>query len=247
MPSAPASPYTGLGQANTQAVSGMQGLQNMPNYPLQQYQNVAPGMATALQGTDYSPQNTVNWGNYITGQGPGMFAQGNTLMSMGLDPQQEFYNRAFQQQQEQQRAGQSARGILSSPVGAGMEAQSNQMFNELWRNQQAQRAAQLAGAAQGMYGQGTQSILGGQALASAVPGAQLGWAGQLSGLGQAAYAQPQQNIQNWMSYLSGGSNAQQQAYANQLAAYNAKMQQQAGLGAGIGQALGTAGTMAFML
>ncbi len=234
MPSAPASLYGGGRQADVQATQGMTALQGAQNYPQQTYQQFAPGLATMAGPSGYDPAATVQAGNFMTGQGMGMYGLGQQLYNLGMDPQSDLYNRMFQQQQEQTRAGEAARGLATTPVGAAMESQANRDFNMAWQNAQLQRALQGAAGAQGMFGAGAQNILGGQGLAGAVPGQQLGVMQGLQQAGLGAYALPQQNIQNWQNYLSAASNAQQQAYQAQLQAYQAKQQQQAGMFGGLG-------------
>lgn len=224
-PPAPANPYTGLSQANTQSLSGMQNLQSMPNYAQNLFGNYGSGLASMLNPTTYNPQDIVNQGNFLSGQGAGMFGQGQQLMNMGLDPQGAYYNQAFQQNLDQTRAAEAARGIATTPYGAGLENMSNQQFNNMWQNQQAMRASQLAGAAQGLYGQGTHTMGSGAGLAAATPTMQMQ---QLLGLQQAgmnSYALPQQATQNWLNYLNQGTQSQNQAYQNQMQAWQSGQQQ----------------------
>jgi hypothetical protein len=52
--------------------------------------------------------------------------------------------------QDQQRAGQAARGISMSPYGAGLEGDATRNFNIDWQNQQLKRATDAAGAMEGL-------------------------------------------------------------------------------------------------
>jgi hypothetical protein len=241
MPTAPSNPYTGLGASNAGALSGMGQIAHGPNYSANTYNQYGGGLAGSLAATNYNPQQNVNYGNYMAQQGQGMYGQGQQLMNMGLDPQQAYYNQAFQQQQEQTRAGEAARGILTSPAGQALETQGNQYFNNLWQNQQAARAAQLAGAANQTYGMGAQNMLGGAGLAAGTVGQQYGQLGQMQQAGLSSYAQPQQATQNYLNYLNQGSNYQQQAYQAQLQAQAQQNQQQSAMYGGIGQGLGMLG------
>jgi Chaperone of endosialidase len=243
MPTAPQNPYTGLGQANTGAMSGMDQIANGTNYAANTYNQYGGGLAGSLAATNYNPQDNVSGGQYMMGQAPNMYAQGNQLMNMGLDPQQNYYNQAFQQNQQQTRAGLEARGIDSSPAGAAAETQSNQYFNNLWQNQQAARAAQLTGAANQMYGQGAGQMLGGAGLGASTVGQQYGQLAQLQQAGLASYAQTQQGTQDYLSYLNQGGNYQMQQYQAQLQAQAQQNAQQSSSMAGMGQMAGMAAMM----
>ena len=238
MPDAPKNPYTGMDQAGTGATTGMNKIASGPNYAANTYNQYGGGLAGSLQATNYNPQANVNAGNYMMGQGQNMYGQGNQLMNMGLDPQSNYYNQAFQQNQEQGRAGLQARGLNSSPAGQGIENQSNQYFNNLWQNQQAARAAQLSGAAGQMYGQGAANVSGGAGLAAQTVGQQYGQLGQQQQFGLASYAQDQQATQNYMNYLNQGGSYQAQMYQAQMAAQAQQQAQDAGAAKGIGSMVG---------
>lgn len=68
------------------------------------------------------------------------------IMNMGLDPQQELYDRTLHQTQEAQRVGQAARGIEMSPYGAGLENEAVKNFNIDWQNNALDRAVTGANA-----------------------------------------------------------------------------------------------------
>ena len=238
MPDAPTNPYTGLQGANAGATAGMNQIANGPNYAANTYNQYGGGLAGSLQATNYNPQQNVSGGQFMMGQAPGMYAQGNQLMNMGLDPQKAYYNQAFQQNQEQTRAGLEARGINSSPAGQGIENQSNQYFNNLWQNQQAARATQLSGAAGQMYGQGAANMTGGAGLAAGTVGQQYGQLGQQQQFGLASYAQNQQAVQNYLGYLNQGSQYQAQMYQAQMQAQAQQQQQDQAMAGGIGQMVG---------
>lgn len=238
MPDAPANPYTGMSQAGAGAMSGMNQIAQGPNYAANTYNQYGGGLAGSLQATNYNPQANVSAGNFMMGQGQGMYGAGNQLMNMGLDPQQAYYQQAFQQNQEQGRAGLEARGLNSSPVGQGIENQSNQYFNNLWQNQQAARAAQLSGAAGNIYGQGGSTITAGGGLAAGTVGQQYGQLGQQQQFGLASYAQNQQGVQNYLSYLNQGGQYQADMYKAQMAAQAQQQAQDSAMAGGIGSAVG---------
>ena len=243
MPTAPQNPYSGLGQANTGAMSGMNQISNGTNYAANTYNQYGGGLAGSLQATNYNPQNNINAGNTMMGQAPGMYAQGNQLMNMGLDPQSNYYNQAFGQNQQQTRAGLEARGIDMSPAGQAAETQSNQYFDNMWQNQQAQRAATMAGAANQMYGQAGSQMLGGAGLNAQTVGQQYGQLGQMQQAGLANYAQTQQGTQDYLSYLNQGGQYQNQQYQAQLQAQSQQNAQNSASMAGMGQMAGMAAMM----
>lgn len=86
----------------------------------------------------------------IYGYAQGLIPYGQQIGEMGFDPQQALYNRTLQQVQDQQRAGQSARGIGMSPYGAGLEGDATRNFNIDWQNQQLKRATDAATAMEGL-------------------------------------------------------------------------------------------------
>lgn len=240
--------YGHMGGADTGAFGGINQMNNAQNYGGQLFGNYGMGLGGMLQATDYSAQNTVNQGNYMAGQGMNMFGQGNQLFNLGMDQQHALYNQSFQQNVDQTRAAEAARGVAMTPYGAGLESQSNQQFNNLWQNQQAMRAAQLAQAAQGMYGQGMATMGAGAGLAANAPTMQIQNLLGLQHGGMNAYALPQQNIQNYLNYMSGGTQADQAATANyqaQVNAWKAQQEQQNQQMAGYGQMAGMAAMMMF--
>src|SRR5258708_36165262 len=93
-------------------------------------------------------------GGQLMGAGQQLLPWGQQIMNTGFDPQQALYHRTQQQTQDQTRAGLEARGLDSSPYGAGVEGQTMANFNIDWQNQQLQRHAAAAGAARGLDPQG---------------------------------------------------------------------------------------------
>lgn len=75
-----------------------------------------------------------------------LWQAGQNTYNTSLDPQNALYNQQFQQNVDQTRAGQSARGIAMSPLASGLEDQSNQNFNMGWQNNQLARQVQGTGA-----------------------------------------------------------------------------------------------------
>ena len=247
MPAAPSNPYTGLGQANKGALQGINNIANSPNYAANTYNTYSGGLAGSLQGTNYNPQDTVNTGNYMQGQGANMYGQGNTLMNMGLDPQHAYYDQAYQQNQQQTRASLEARGINSSPAGAAQEQQSNQYFNNMWQNQQAARASQLAGAAQGMYGTAGQTMSTGAGLGSGTVSQQYQQMLQMQQAGLMSKVQDQQTVSNYMNYLNQGGQYQLGQYQALLGGQAQQNAQGAAQSQGYGQMAAMAAMAAMMM
>ena len=149
--------YNTYGQMLPQAGQTTQGLYNNP---YAQFMQGGAGGAAGMGMT--GAMNSFQ-------QGSSLYPYAQSVMQTGFDPQQALYDRTAQQVSQQARAGQAARGILTSPYGAGLENKAMSDFNIDWQNQQLQR--QLAGG-QGMgslAGQGANLIGGGQQMISAAP------------------------------------------------------------------------------
>ena len=237
---------TGFGQAESGALGGIGNLGNFNAYAslYPQYSGIGQGLvndpnAQAFQqgaGTAGALGQNAALGAYgagagLMGQGGNLFGLGNQVANTAFDPQNALYNRTLQQTQDQVRAGEAARGIATTPYGAGLENQALNNFNIDWQNQQLQR--QIAGgqAASGLYGQGGGLVGQGAGLQAGAPGAylqasgmpyatsqgigsgQLGTLGQLGQFGAAGAQIPQQQVQDYLSYLGWGSG--QQGMGNQ--------------------------------
>jgi hypothetical protein len=178
-------------------------------------------------------------------------------LQQGFDPQGQVYNRLQQQNIDQTRAGEAARGILTTPYGAGVESQSNIDFNTAWQQNLMNRMQAGAGTFQNVLGAGAGAAQQGLTDVTGAPGTyaaggmmpynaalQIGQ-NQFGALGGFQNIQ-QQPIQDYMNYMQGGVGAQGQAVnlwnAQAQNAYRQGMMQQQygqGLGAGL-QGLGTA-------
>ena len=175
-------------------------------------------------------------------------------MQTAFDPQQALYGRTQQQLQDQVRAGQGARGLGNSAVGAGLEDQAMGNFNIDWQNQQLARQTQgMSAMAQGSQAGGAQGQLGmaagaaqpgytmqagqvpmqAQQYAAAQPGAAAStYQGQMSGL-QSQYGNVTQGA---IPYMNAGVGAQQQNYQNQAQQNTAQSQMLGNLGSAIAPA-----------
>ncbi len=116
----------------------------------------APGLLQgAQQGARYGEDTaarTMGFSKGLLPQARSLQSYGAQIGQMGFDPQGALYDRTLHQVQEQQRAGQAARGIGMSPYGAGLEGDATRNFNIDWQNQQLKRATD-AGAAMSGLGQ----------------------------------------------------------------------------------------------
>jgi len=107
------------------------------------------GNVTAAQA-----QPLFNQSGQAFGAGASILPYMNPVLASGFDPQNALYNRTAQQVQDQTRAAEAARGVATTPYGAGVEGQTMSNFNIDWQNQQLQRQAQAAGAASDILGAG---------------------------------------------------------------------------------------------
>jgi hypothetical protein len=186
------------------------------------------------------------------GAGASLVPYANQIMQTGFDPQQQLYQRTLQQVQDQSNVNNAMAGVATSPYGAGLTNQATNNFNIDWQNQQLGRQAQAAGAAGqldqtgvGLMNQAPTTL----AQSSMLPYATYSDIGQgqnqalssllgLSGQGQGLQQQP---IQDYLSYLGIGNQANQvqnQNFSNQLAQQNQAWNQQGQFAQGIGSILG---------
>lgn len=282
IPNMPMGHVSGIDSTQNNLLGGIGNLSNFNTYAqyLPQAQGIAQGMvnnpyaAGAQTGANQAGSmgmqagaNQFGAAGGLYGYGSNLFGAGNQAYQSGFDPQSTLYNQQFKQQQDQTRAGQAQRGILTSPYGAGLEAKSNNNFNTDWQNQQLQRQLQglqgmqsAYGAGANLFGQGAQ----GQAQGAQTFGAgamlpyqtalgigqnQFGALQNLGGFGTSAAQIPQQQIGDWQNYLGYGNQVNQmnnnQANAqaqlglqqNQLG-FNQQMQMFSGLGGMLGNAVG---------
>jgi hypothetical protein len=240
--------YAGIGnlpggQANQflpYATGGTWGAINNP------YVNTASGMGIQNAFNQYG------LGNVVGGYGEALLPYSQNLMQTGFDPQGALYARTLQQVQDQTRAGNEAAGVATTPYGAGIEAQGVNNFNIDWQNQQLQRELQAAQGAGGLLHAGAGGITTGLGLSGSAPGqltasallpystglqdiiSLYGILGGAQGLGQVP-------IQDYLSYLGGGTNqqnAQTGLYNAQVGATNTAFNQSQAYGKMLGGGLG---------
>jgi len=217
-----------------------------------------PGAPGWLSGAQYAGGMAQQGANNAFNAGGGLYSLGANVAGTAFDPQNALYARTVQQLQDQTRAGQAARGIQTTPYGAGLEDQQMRNFNIDWQNQQLQRQLQGLSGVGSAFGQANQmqSQAPGQYLqGSAMPYQvgqqigqnQLGALSTLGGFGQQASQIPQQQIQDYYNYLGWGNQANQgantannQLFQNQLRQSELGWNQQAGMFGGLGRLAGAA-------
>lgn len=198
-----------------------------PNYAAgvyPQYNSIAqntinnPFSGGAIGGAMGAGQAGWNFGDTLLGQSGTPMAYAGQALATGFDPQQALYGRTLQRVQDQTRAGLEARGLDTSPYGAGIESDALKNFNIDWQNAQLGRQQTAAGTAGSLYGTGTN--LGTTGLNAMQTGALLPYQtfntiGQnnmsaldsLLGAGSGAFGQGQGQIGDWLSYLNAGNQA----------------------------------------
>jgi hypothetical protein len=169
--------------------------------------NAQAQLNTIGQGNPFQ-QSSQAWGNTAgaeaagqgtaaIGQGANMYNASNAVLNTAFDPQQQLYNRMFQQNQDQTNASQAQRGITMSPYGAGAAAESNKNFNIDWQNNQLQRQTQgLQSAGQGNT---TGANLGSTGVNQTMAAGQLPYNAAQQGL-----QNTEQTIQDYLAYLGKG-------------------------------------------
>ena len=169
----------------------------------------------------------------------GLPGAANQALATGFDPQNALYNKMYQQNQDQTNATNAANGVANTPYGAGLAQQSGANFNLDWENQAIQRQQTGAQTAEGLLGTQASNIATG--------------AGLEQSAGQYAAGNYQNSIQDLLSYLSGGTQAQLGYNQGVTSAYSAGTQAQgvenqstSGLFSGLGD-IATLGALAFLL
>lgn len=245
-PAAPPSPVSGqqisgAWDAASSNIAGAAGNQ----YPQQVWDTYSPElMKTNPYG--YDATQMMDYANQWAAQGPQMFNYANQVMQTGFDPQDALYNKTRGNVQDQMRASQGARGVDMTPYGAGLENQGMSDFNINWENQQLQRQAMASQAAAGLFGQGGQAIQGGAQLGQQIPQNVATYAGALQQLGMGAYAPEMWAGQQYGNLFNSGTNAQQNAYQNQLKQYEVNSNNSNSTWGGLGKLAGSLGSAAIM-
>lgn len=136
--------------------------------------------------------------------GGGIRDAGRAVLNNAFDPQNALYNRTAQQLQDQVRVGQAARGITSSPYGAGLENSAMANFNIDWQNNLLNRQVQGLGAAGTA---GTQAAnLGNTGVQQTTQGGAMPY--------DAFRTNQSNDIQNWIAYINAQNAQTSVAQAN---------------------------------
>lgn len=235
--------------------------QNMANNPYGAYQSQFNDVFNKQYGNPYAvgAQDAANAGGIAYGNvgnqsigasgalnnaGMSLIPYAQQMLNTGFDPQSALRDRTQQMLTDQVRAGQAARGITTSPYGAGVENKALSDFDIDWENQKLNRQISAlggAGTAVNAAGSaaGTANNLGTAGAGALVTGGAVPYstaAGQsadqyaaLSNIINAKLGSNQVNqttIQDLLQYLqlgAGQSNAQANAtalnYQNQMGQY----------------------------
>lgn len=226
------------GAANN-AFAAIGGLEAMPNYADQTYNAIAPN-ATAMisQPTGYNPAQTTQYGNAISALPAEYLPYARNILNEGFDVNGQAYGRAAHDLTEQVRASQGARGIQTSPYGAGLENEAMGDFNIDWQGKRLDHMSQAMGAALPAYGQAGSQMGYGQQVAQMGPRFQADLASQMGDLGNSTYTQPNMAASQWLNY-SGAATANDsvtaQNYATQIQAYQAEQAADAAMWAAVGE------------
>ena len=243
MPSSgtPAYQYQNMSGADTGAYSGTQ---NLPNYAQQNYPQFQSATNNITSGAYGAPQ--------IQGAGNTAISSGNSLvpyatqaLQTGFDPQNAQYNAQFNQNQQQTAANAAANGVAGTPYGAGVTNAADNSFNLAWQQQQLQNQQTGANTANSLLNQQNQGATTGSNLLTGAANENLTGLTALNNAGTAATSVDQQQIQDFLSYLSGGTSASNAATSQYSAESSAALGQQqltdqglSGLGSLLGMFLG---------
>lgn len=204
---------------------------NVPQQIMPQYQNLVAGLnnnpyAAMFQGGGNAAAGYgANAAGAAAGGGDYLSQLAHAIGMNAFDPQNALYARTQQQVQEQTRAGNEARGLNSTPYGAGVENKSMGDFNIDWQNNQLQRMIGGGGAAGNLMNSGVN--LSAMAPQLAYQAGQYPWQafntmgqnsmGNLDKLAQAgitAQQIPNQAISQWLGYIGAGNTANQVSNQN---------------------------------
>lgn len=214
-------------------------------------------------------QGQVNAGNTLMQGGMNLLPWADQILQQGFDPQNALRDRTANNVEQATRAGLQARGINTTPYGAGVEGKAMSDFNIDWENNLLNRmntAGQGAGYLTNSAGNainlgqnvGTLGLetLGRSAAApfnafNTIGNSQLGAISAGGAFGNQAAQIPQMQIGDWLQYLQLGNQAggvANTAYGNALSANNQRFNQNQTLGSnfgssiqGLGRAFGSGG------
>jgi hypothetical protein len=215
-----------------------------PAAPIQAGQNVL----RAAAGLPNMAQNVWDFGQVL----PAMAGQ---IYQSGFDPQGQMFNSLQQQVTDQTRAALAGSGLGDSPYGAGVLGTNLGNLDINWQNNLLNRqtqAAQSINAIQQQYGTDATTAAqiakdygqlnqAGVGLEMLGPEFQLQVGEGLQGMYGAVLGQIQQQISDWLAYLSQGNQNQQSSVSTAAEMNQANQAAQASQGGGGG--LGMAGQL----
>ena len=230
--------FANMGGADKGAFGGTQNLTNYAAQNYGQFQDIAHQVMSGGAGAGAIN----NAGNTAIQAGNSLVPYATQSLQAAYDPQNANYNHQFQQQNQQSAVNNAANGASGTPYAAGVQNAGDQNFNLNWQNQQLQRQQQGAQTADALLAQQGQSAQTGANLLQSVPNEKFMALNALNTAGGQATGVDQTMIQDFLSYLTGGTGAtnaatnQYSALAN--AALTNQQQQNQGL-SGLGQLGGT--------
>ena len=174
-------------------------------------------------------------GTATVNAGTAMLPYASQALQTGFDPQKQLYAQQYQQQQDQTNASNAQNGVAGTPYGAEIADNQNQKFDINWQNQQLGRQSTAANTAGALTGAGGRPNAGGTAVGQSVA--------------QLPQQQLQQTIQDFLSYLQGGTgatNAGTSQYSAEAQASLGQQKQDAANLAGLGNLGGNIFTSLFV-
>ena len=232
--------YGNSGTADAGSTAGAQQIAQQGTQNQGLYNSSVGGLAGLTGGSNYTTQQGVNAGNYITGSTAGLNLPGAAAgaLQAGSNANSGLYNQELQQTNDQLNSALSQRGIASTPYGAGVQALGDQTFNNNWNTQQVGLQNTAANTASTLLGANNNGVAQGQSVAQGAANNPLSALASLLGSGNASTADIQSAVTDFLGYLSGGTSASsaQATAANQQAAA-----ENSGLG-GLGSLFGTLAT-----
>lgn len=265
-PTAPPPAYTpqnlaGADQSGYGAINNLSGL-NSAASTLPQYGQITqnlinnPYAASAQSGSNLVGATGVGAGLNLVGSAQGNLPYATQALQTGFDPQNALYAQAYQANNDAVNSGLAARGLATTPYGAGVQNTADQQFNTNWLQtalQRQQTGASTASTLQGAAGTGTTTGLNAAGTGALLPYSTANTIGTnqqtaLNNYGTAgtnATSTAQQQIADFLQYLGLGNQSagvNNQNYANQITAQNNAFTQQQTLGKNLGSSISGLGT-----
>jgi hypothetical protein len=221
--------------------------QNLINNPY------APG---AQAGSNLVGAAGIGAGLNLVGNAQSNLPYASQALQTGFDPQNALYAQQYQANNDAVNAGLAARGLATTPYGAGVQNTADQTFNTNWLQTALQRQATGANTAstlQGAAGTGTTTGLNAAGTGALLPYStantigtnQQGALNSYGAYGTGATSTAQQQIADFLQYLGLGNQTagvNNQNYANQITAQNNQFTQQQTLGKNLGSSISGLGT-----